>query len=175
MSTSHTFRGITMGETALMGVLDGVPRLIVARPGNSIVTTDANGTRRLHLEVISDNSKIAFDSAWVDMPRVIAEGTTTCDTSNKVDGYALIATFADPGFVPIALLNMRGGPIEARETFEWGGNQTQTPPGIQYATSNRLVTRVDRTSVRVRLGNPFNGYWYPTDSIHYIVLGAPVI
>lgn len=175
MTTSHTFRGIVLGETAIMGVLDGYPRLVVARPGNSIVTVDPDGTQRLHTDVMSDTARIAFDSSWSDLPRVIAEGIAICDTSNKVDDYALVANFSDPGFTPIAILNMRGGAIENRETYEWGGNQTTTPPGYEYGFSNLIPTRVDRTSVRVRLGNWYNGYWYPTDPIHYIVIGAPVL
>ncbi len=169
--TEHTFKGILMGSTGLLGVLDGEPRLIVARPGNAIVTDPGDGSaRRLHPEVIADTAKIAFDSKWLDVAHVIAEGTATLTTSDLVDGYALLVSFADPGFVPVAMLTMRGAPIETMEKSGWG----DVLP-VQYGVPNMMPVRTDRTSVRVRLGNGFNGYWYPTDSIHYLVLGTPVI
>lgn len=172
----HTFKGILMGSTGLLGVLDGEPRLIVARPGNAIVTDPGDGSaRRLHPDVIADTAKIAFDSNWLDVAHVIAEGTATLTTSDLVDGYALLVSFADPGFVPVSILTMRGGPLNRREDFLWGGNHTTTAPGVQYEVANFLPTRVDRTSIRVRFGNGYNGYWYPPDSIHYLVLGTPAV
>lgn len=162
--TDHTFKGLLAGERVLLGVLDGAPRLAVARPGFALVTDPGDGSPlRLHPDVLADAGKMAFDSDWLEAQRVLVSGAATASGTADSDGFWPLVTFPEQPSVPIVWVYSRSAP--AGLSYTMGGVTPQ----------NTIPVKVTTTEIRVRNGNGYNGFSMPTDVMTYVVFANGIV
>lgn len=177
--TEAIFRGVRFGGGTLLGTLDDTPRLIIPRAGVEIVTTDAAGASTIHAGVIADTSKIAFDSAWSGAATVLAAGVAVPGGATLTVGswtFWTLATWADPGYVPVALVFDHNGTFGPTSDAQWGYDSLPSPiPGTDAIPSNVLHTAINRTTLAVAQGNLYAGVAPPARALQYVVLGVSAL
>lgn len=176
--TTSEFKGLRFGGGTLLGLLDGVARLVIPRAGENLVTTDADGVNTLHTSVLNDTSKIAFDSAWSGAATILAQGVATPSTTNRITvgawSFGVLATWPDPGYVPVPLIFDQGGIFGPSWDGQWVFDNQPTIDTYE-AYSNVIHTAVTRSSVGVVQRNLYNGTVIPNRAMQYIILGVSAI
>lgn len=134
-----------MTDRVFFGILSGAPRLLVARPGYDALSS------------IGDSSRLAFDSDWLEMSKLLAAGVAYAGGGVDGDGYYWLAGFPTQAFAPIAWVYAKSAVLGVPYTM--GGDTPQTTFPIKVTTSSLLV----------RTGNLYNGYTRPGDALSYVV------
>ncbi len=172
--------GIRFGGGTFLGTIDGEPRLIIPRQGVEISTTDADGVTTFHDSVIANTANIAFDSAWPAAAVILAEGVATPSTSSTITvgswTFWTLATWADPGYVPIPMVFDHNGIFGPTSDARWGYDLDASPiPGTESIVPNVLHTAVNRTTLAVAQGNLYNNVTRPARSLQYVIFGMPAL
>lgn len=178
--TESMFKGIRFGGGTLIGLLDDAPRIIIPRAGVEIVTEDGSGTKTILTDVIADTAQIAFDSDWVGTATILARGVATPSQTNKmiIGGwtFGVLATWSDPGYVPVPMIFDHGAGFGPTSDAQWGFSSLGTAiDGTDAVQNNVLHTAVDRTRLAVTQGNLYNGTTIPARSLQYVVLGISAL